>query len=302
MNKEIFWIASFPKSGNTLVRSIISSLFFSDDGNFTFNKLANIDQFERTDRIEKNKKIFGNDINNLNNTPILYKYLSELQTKKALGLKEDFMFLKTHCGLFEIGGKPFTSKNHTRGIIYIIRDPRDVCISWSKHLNISLDKSIENMMNEFAVLPWTEPNPKKNIFNERNRPRSYYSSWENHVLSWTLNDWDIPIKIIKFEDLVYDKINIIKDIVLFFEKNFQFKFKNIDEKIDNIFYSTNFEKLKADELKGGFFESTGNSNFFSVGKKNQWKNKLNNEQIMKIEKKFKKVMKKFNYKLAVEIS
>ena len=193
----IYWIASYPKSGNTLMRSILVSLFFTEDGIFSLDKLSNINQFERTDRIEKNKKLFGKNYFNLNNSPILYKYIDKLQSKEALSLEEDFTFLKTHSGLFEIGGNSFTSNENTRGIIYIIRDPRDVCISWSKHLNISLDKSIENMMNEFAVLPWTEPNPKKNIFNERNRPRSYYSSWENHVLSWTLNDWGIPIKIIK---------------------------------------------------------------------------------------------------------
>ncbi len=301
MNKQIFWIASFPKSGNTLVRSIITSLFFSNDGNFTFDKLVNIDQFERTDRIERNKKIFGNDINKLNNTPILYKYLSKLQSKEALGLREDFTFLKTHCGLFELGGNSFTSVENTRGIIYIIRDPRDVCISWSKHLNISLDKSIDNMLNEYAVVPWIEPNQNKIIFTNKTRPRSFYSSWEKHVLSWTLNNWKLPIKIIKFEDLVYDKINVIKDIVIFFEKNFKFRFHNIETKIDNINKSTDFERLKAEESKSGFFESSGNSNFFSIGKKNQWKDKLNKDQIMKIENKFKVVMKKFNYKLAVDI-
>ena len=32
MNKQIFWIASFPKSGNTLIRSLLASLFFTNDG------------------------------------------------------------------------------------------------------------------------------------------------------------------------------------------------------------------------------------------------------------------------------
>ena len=32
MSKHIFWISSYPKSGNTLVRAMISALFFSKDG------------------------------------------------------------------------------------------------------------------------------------------------------------------------------------------------------------------------------------------------------------------------------
>ena len=36
MSKHIFWIASYPKSGNTLVRALITSLFFTDDGVFDF--------------------------------------------------------------------------------------------------------------------------------------------------------------------------------------------------------------------------------------------------------------------------
>ena len=37
MSKHIFWITSYPKSGNTLLRAIISSLFFTNDGKFNFN-------------------------------------------------------------------------------------------------------------------------------------------------------------------------------------------------------------------------------------------------------------------------
>ena len=46
MNKKIFWIASFPKSGNTLIRAILTSLIFSNDGKFSFDLLENIKQFE----------------------------------------------------------------------------------------------------------------------------------------------------------------------------------------------------------------------------------------------------------------
>ena len=43
-------------------------------------------------------------------------------------------------------------------------------------------------------------------------------------------------------------------------------------------------------------EATEHNRFFSVGKKNQWKEVLNENQIKKIEEKSKEVMRKFNYK------
>ena len=39
MSKHIFWIASYPKSGNTLVRAILSALFFSREGKFQLDQL-----------------------------------------------------------------------------------------------------------------------------------------------------------------------------------------------------------------------------------------------------------------------
>ena len=57
MSKHIFWIASYPKSGNTLVRSLIASLFFTDDGVFDFKLLKNIPVVESTNNLEFVKEI-----------------------------------------------------------------------------------------------------------------------------------------------------------------------------------------------------------------------------------------------------
>ena len=43
------WLASYPKSGNTLVRSLLSSYFFSKDGIFNFELIKNIKQFPLTE-------------------------------------------------------------------------------------------------------------------------------------------------------------------------------------------------------------------------------------------------------------
>ena len=41
----IFWIASYPKSGNTWLRALISSYYYSKDGVFNQDLLKKIDQF-----------------------------------------------------------------------------------------------------------------------------------------------------------------------------------------------------------------------------------------------------------------
>ena len=41
----IIWIASYPKSGNTWVRSLISSYYYSENGSFDFKLLENISQY-----------------------------------------------------------------------------------------------------------------------------------------------------------------------------------------------------------------------------------------------------------------
>ena len=52
MNHHIFWISSYPKSGNTLLRAIISSIFFTNDGVFNFELLKKIVNFEDIARLE----------------------------------------------------------------------------------------------------------------------------------------------------------------------------------------------------------------------------------------------------------
>ena len=47
----IIWIASYPKSGNTWIRSLLSSYLFSKDGKFSFKLLKNIEQFQKMKNI-----------------------------------------------------------------------------------------------------------------------------------------------------------------------------------------------------------------------------------------------------------
>ena len=67
-NKKMFWISSYPKSGNTWLRLILCGLFFTEDGNINdlnlLNKIPNFDSLENFNFI---KNISINDYNKIFN-------------------------------------------------------------------------------------------------------------------------------------------------------------------------------------------------------------------------------------------
>ena len=301
MSKHIFWLSSYPKSGNTLLRSILISLFFTNNGIFKLNMLDKIEQFEKAELIYKNKNIFKNDFKQINNKKIFYKYILELQKKNILNFNEDFKFFKSHSGNFGIAGHDFTKEENIRGYIYLVRDPRDICISLSKHMGITIDESIKFMTNDFASLQWNFSG-HQNLFSDETVPGQLLSSWDKHVISWVDVKWTVPKLIIKYEDLIYKKKLVLDHIISFFYSNYGFKFDNLDIKILNIIKSTSFNKLKKEEEISGFKEKSNKNNngFFSVGEKNQWKKVLNKKQIDLINNNtlFRKIMNRFNYEIS----
>ena len=113
----IIWISSYPKSGNTYLRSFLSSYYFSKDGEFDFNLLLNINQFPA---------LRYSDVKS-------YTYVEAAKNwsinQKKFFTKEKLFFLKTHNSLEEYFGYRFTKSSETLGAIYIVRDPRNN-ISW----------------------------------------------------------------------------------------------------------------------------------------------------------------------------
>ena len=281
VDKKIFWISSYPKSGNTWMRAIISSIFFTNDGKFIFDYFKYVQSFDLDKRFEFVKKINRTDYNKLHKLETLAKYWIEGQ--KNIVIDGDFQFLKTHHSCVKLNNYPFTSSTITMGAIYLIRDPRDIVLSYSNHLGQSIDRTIELMVNKETTAPYVGEKKLK----------IYLSSWNVHVNSW--QNINIPVLLIRYEDLLTDTKNIIIELVNFFEKNFKIKFRNIKNKLENILETTHFDKFKNYEKKYGFAEASRYTNFFRKGKIYQWRNKLTNKQIKTIEDAFGNTMKRFKY-------
>ena len=293
MNKQIFWIASYPKSGNTLLRSILSSIFFTNDGLFNFKLLKNIPIIESTINLEFIKKNHPKDYINIHKLEILSKYWQAIQSRENLGFNSDFLFVKTHHALSKVFNHSFTSDSCTRGIIYVVRDPRDVVLSYAHHFNSSIEKSIIKISSTKSAVDW-EDNQK--IFLNKKKPLTILSSWGFNCESWIDNPFKCPFLLIKYEDMISNKLKTIEKIVNFFQENYSFEFNNLDKKIDNIIKSTDFDLLKKNEVEFGFPEAVGKK-FFRKGTSNQWENILTKDQVLSIEKKFYPLMKKIGYKI-----
>ncbi|MDA8837589.1 sulfotransferase domain-containing protein [Candidatus Pelagibacter bacterium] len=278
----IIWIASYPKSGNTWLRSIISALVYSKDGIFTFDKLSKIDQFPE-------KKFFKDLVKNFRDFDEIKKNWIAAQDK--INLDEKIKFFKTHQGNFKIGNDHFTNNQNTQAVIYIVRDPRNLVTSISNHYSLSLNEACKFLTSPELMgngKSWEEK--KDGIFN-------FLGKWNEHYKSWTNNTKNLLL--LRYEDLINEPKKELEKIIFFLNKYINFDTNDI--KIDNILESTNFKNLKKMEQEGSFTENvikkeTGsNVNFFNLGPKNIWQNSLDKKIIKKIEDDFKDEMKEIGY-------
>ena len=280
----IFWIASYPKSGNTWLRALLSSYFYSQDGIFNQSLLKKIGQFPE-------KRHFIDFDYNPKIVTDTSKYWIKAQEK--INQNKKINFFKTHNILGSINNNNFTNKKNTVGAIYIVRDPRNVLTSMQNHYELSKDEALKFMNNE-----------KKYIYDFHSKDDfsdfQFISSWEKNYKSW-INQKIFPIKLIRYEDLNLKTLDILQDVIAFIQNVIKVK-KNFNIlKAQNSVKTTNFENMKNLEKNDGFIESILSKNnskkipFFHLGPKNDWRKIFDKNYQEKLNIIFKNNLKELNY-------
>ena len=278
----IIWLASYPKSGNTWVRSMVSSLLYSNDGNFNFELMLKVSQFPE----KKYFKDFVNDFGNFNEIKE-----SWILAQDKINLDNQIKILKTHQGKYTVDKNSFTNDQNTLATIYIVRDPRTLITSISNHYTLSIDGACD-----FLTTPQIIGNTKKWEDKETGM-QCLLGKWSDHYRSWTRNKNNLLL--IKYEDLIQNPENEFKKIIYFLKKYLDIK--TDDSKNKKILETTSFENLKKMEQKGLFKENVLNKkddskvNFFHLGPANNWKNNINENAKNKIEKNFYDEMRELKY-------
>ncbi|NSW44486.1 MAG: sulfotransferase domain-containing protein [Bacteroidales bacterium] len=272
MNQSIIWIASYPKSGNTWCRIFLARFLFG---------ITNINQIAIP---IYSSKSFLEDEADIDVSELTYKELHELRLQKFSNYCNESLFpVKIHdMYQKQLFGMPFLPTQNSKAVIYLVRNPFDVAISFSRHLGISIDKTIDIMNQDHYQLSV----PKKKYLNQLPQ---IIGSWSKHIESW-LSQNEIPLIIVKYEEMLHRPYETFAKILTFIGKNYT------TEKLSDAIHFASFENLSKQEQQFGFEEkSLYQQVFFHTGKSEYYKTILNRNQINTIFENHNSMIKYFNY-------
>ena len=276
----IIWLASYPKSGNTWVRLFLDSLFKRDNKKIDINNLK-IRQFPlRSDF--KNLNVDGDNIEKF--------VANSIATQDMVNLDGNTKIFKTHNAFWKSKPHAFTNEHNTKGVIYIVRDPRNVITSLKNHYSKdNYEEAFKMMTNE------NQFTGSRAGLKDSDLP-TLLSSWSNHFNSWKKMNKNYLL--IKYENLLNAPENEFNKIVRYL--NYILDLNISETKTKEAIRDCNFDNLKKEENKKGFKEAAtdkkGNvKKFFYLGPKNNWKDILDTKTIDKIEKEFKNEMLELGY-------
>ncbi len=268
-DKKIIFISSYPKSGNTWIRILISALLNNNNGLFALKDLENIKLFSQVTYFSHFEKAKYQKNGNLDFNFVINNWINA--QKRINQRTKKIRFFKTHNVRGKINGNFFTDETVCLGFVYIFRDPRDIAISFAKHMGTSLDKAIEIMLFN------------NNYMTTNFQVNESVCTWKNNLDSW-LHFKGVSRLIIKYEDIINNTPRILHQIIEFLINIAKIKINDDTNQVNNILQSTSFYRLEQLEKENGFSEASIHSKFFRKGKVEQWKNILSSNQIKLIEK------------------
>ena len=184
----------------------------------------------------------------------------------------------------KVGPYQFTSRRNTKGGIYMVRDPRDIVISLSHHMGLDHEQTFHHMSSSY--------NFEYPLSGDIRYKKSLMGSWSDHYKSWKSYK-SCKILIIKYEDMVLDKINTFTRVINYLSEIDGIEFKN--EKLAKALKQTQFTELQKLEKTEGFLEKGQGEFFFRKGKVGTWKDEISSNLTDKIEKLFKNEMEELGY-------
>jgi hypothetical protein len=277
--KNIVWLASYPKSGNTWFRIFLSSLLGDE------KEPTDINNINSTHRIASARHIFD-ELTGIEASDLSHDEVDTLRPGLYSRLSDDAnqpLFIKVHDAYTYLpDSSPLFPPSATKGIIYIIRNPLDVAVSNSNHNCCTVQQSIDTMGDGNHGLCAKNKKLKDQL-------RQKIGKWSDHVRSWT-NAQDQDIHIVRYEDMKQSPVETFMAAIRFAGLDFDLKAVGAAVK------KSSFGEMQKQEKEKGFKERPiGAPSFFRKGEVGSWREQLTTEQVKQIIDAHSGVMQKFGY-------
>ena len=278
MSRGIYWLASYPKSGNTWFRAFLENLRLDGDHPVHINEL-------HTGSIASSRgwidQVLGFDSAELDHEaldrlrPAVYRW----STRET----DELGYHKIHDAYTLLpDGEPLVSREATCGVLYLVRNPLDVAVSLANHLQCDLDRAVAIMGDPdyaFCVR-------HGRLFDQ---VRQQLLDWSGHVRSW-LDAPELNRQVIRYEDMRF------KPLVTFTRAARFLELPDEPARVEKALRFSDLGELQRQEHEDGFREAPQRvSRFFRKGIVGDWRSLLNDRQIRRVIDDHGEVMARLGY-------
>lgn len=267
----IFWIASYPKSGNTWVRSLVASLQAGGGGV----------HLERLGKVVPNGAVRAwlEGWVDLDSECLNHAEMRALRTHAyRQAAARQSCLLKVH----DVFDPALFPADATLGTVYVVRDPRDVAPSWADHMGVDLDTAIAQMADSGTTM-----SSNRSAF--RSQTLQHYGSWSLNVQSW-LDHAPGPLLLLRYEDMLADPWREATRLATFL--GLPADAASVERSVD----ACRFEALRSAEERDGFAERrTVQQRFFRQGRAGAWQSALQSQQAARLVAQHAAVMQRLGY-------
>jgi hypothetical protein len=273
----IWWLASYPKSGNTWLRALLASLIsgapvdindMSVLGGGIASARALVD-----DMLGVESAVLSEE-QQTSLRPQAYEIIAAEATTP--------LYLKVHdaCGLTP-AGLPLFPASATAGAVYIVRNPLDVAVSLTHYYCLSTSRAVDMLLRLDSRL-YKGKDCLGTQFPQR------MGDWSSHVTSWLSAPF--PVHLVRYEDLLADTQVTLRGVLQFLGR------QHGTEEIRLAVHASAFQNLSSQEDETGFRSNSGSGNqFFRRGVAGAWREELPGEQVARITDAFGPAMRRLGY-------
>lgn len=255
-----YWLASYPKSGNTWFRAFLSNLNDGQRSPFPINQMNTGDTASQREWLDDvlgfaTADLTADEVDGVR--PAVYRWTADH------GLATHY---KIHDACVIEG---LDDPSYLAGTLYIVRNPLDVAPSYAHQLNCSVDDAIRHMGDPHRAF-CASPN---GISGQVRQP---LLSWSGHVASW-LDGSNVAVHLIRYEDMHAKPLQTFTQAAAFLGLPYD------APSIERAIAFSGFSELAAQEATTGFRESLViGRRFFRRGECGGWRDTLSVEQVRRI--------------------